>query len=110
MVSNQQERMTQWPTIVIKYQQEPSQLLSELWRGSRTAKPVAVLLLWGVIVPLSWRGVATSLGMLWSRCVLILRAMRSIRKLKVSMRVKKDILLLVVWLGTLGVETLDVRG
>ena len=39
-----------------------------------------------------------------------MRAMKSIAKLKVSARIKMDILLLVVSLGTHGVETLDVLG
>jgi hypothetical protein len=98
------------PIIVIRYQQEPLPLLSELWRGSRMAKPVKVLRMWGVLVPLSSRGVASYLEMLRSRCVLILRAMTLTAKLKVSVRTKMAILPLVVWLGTLGVETLGVHG
>jgi len=110
MVSNKQEGEVAWPRIIIKFQQERDRLLNELWRGSRMAKPVKVLRMWDVLVPLSSRGVATYLVMLRSRCVLILRAMKSIAKLKVSARIKMDILLLVVSLGTHGVETLDVLG
>ena len=110
MVSNKQEGLEEWPTIHIKFRREPDPLLSALWRGSRMAKPVRVLRMWDVLVPLSSRGVATFLEMSLLRCVVILRAMRSIRKLKASMRTKMDILRLVVWLGTPGVEMLDVRG
>jgi cytosine/uracil/thiamine/allantoin permease len=74
------------------------------------AKPVKVLRMWDVLVPLSSRGVATFLEMWRLRCVVILHAMKSIRKLKVSARTKMDILRLVVSLGMLGAETLDVHG
>jgi hypothetical protein len=66
--------------------------------------------MWDVLVPLSSRGVATYLVMLRSKCVLILRAMNQIARLRASVRIKMDTLRLVVWLGTHGVETLDVRG
>ncbi len=110
MVSNKQIGEEEWPTIHIKFRQEQEPLLSALWSGSRKARPVKVLRMWDVLVPLSSRGVATFLEMSLLRCVVILRAMRSIKRLKVSMRTKMDILRLVVWLGTPGVEMLDVRG
>lgn len=109
MADNKQVGEVPWQ-INIKYRQGPPLLLSELFSGSRMARPVRVLRMWDALVPLSWRGVATYLEMLRSRCVLILRAMNQIAKLKVSLGTKRGILLLVVWLGTLGVETLDVHG
>ena len=109
MVSNQQVGEVPWQ-INIKYRQGPPPLLSELLSGSRKARPVKVLRMWGALVPLSWRGVETYLEMLRSRCVLILHATNQIVRLKASARTKMGILRLVVWLGTLGVETLDVRG
>jgi hypothetical protein len=110
VVSNQQVGEEEWPTITIKFRRGQEPLLNELWRGSRMVKPVKVLRLWDVLVPLSSRGVATFLEMSLSRCVLISRAMSQIVRLRVSLRTKMDILRLVVWLGTPGVETLDVRG
>jgi len=96
--------------LITRYLLARFQQLKEHLRGFRTAKPVKVLRLSVAVGHRNLRVVARYLVKPWSRCVLTLQGIWSIRKLRGSMRHKMAILLRVVWLGMRGAETQEWRG